>query len=124
MLPINIKDDEGKLVKYAGLIETMVNLRLESKDLEEQAKAKKTEADDLFIGLKDLLQVDVIETSLGTYRWVKKAGGSTFDQAKCKDYLLKKGIDSDLVVAAFKQAQKPKKNSEYAGFFQPGEKER
>jgi hypothetical protein len=100
----------------------MVNLRLQAKALERQSGEKKLEADNLFIGLKDLLNVDVVETDLGTYRWVKKAGGNTFDQGKCKDFLLKKGVNSDLVAEAFMQSQKKKKDSEYAGFFSPGEK--
>lgn len=106
--------NDPEALKYSADIESMVLLRQQQADHEAIAKQMKDSADEIFIGLKNLLMADEITTKEGTYSWVVRGDTESIDTGKLKDALLKMGFDSDRVLEAFKAATVVKKGSQYA----------
>lgn len=103
-----------ELQPYQGELDNMVYLREQSADYERVSKEMKEAADEIFIGLKNLLAVDEILLPTGTYSWVEKVGTDSVDTAKLKTILMQKGINSDIITQAFAEATTRRKSSKYA----------
>jgi len=104
---------------YEDLLREVIGLRVKANKKKDEAKALEEEANGLFQGAAELAGFDAVETDVGTIRVVTKAGSDKLDKAKLKDYLLKKGVDSSLVVEAFKSSTTKGEPSKYVGFFPP-----
>ena len=115
-----LNDPEGKLEPYKGDVEFMVALRQRSADAQKDAEQLKDEADEIFIGLVNLLNVEAIETDEGTYKWITKSGSERLDKKKLKEFLLQKGFDSDTINDAFAHATTVSAESKYAAFYASG----
>lgn len=109
------KEAEG----YEDPIRECVSLRLKANSLKKEAEEIEAQANDLFQGMADLAGFDAVETDAGTIRVVTKSGSNRLNQEKLKDLLVKSGVESDVVVAAFKKATTKGKDSTYVGFFPP-----
>lgn len=93
----------------------IIDIRLKATSLKDQAKELEEQANTLFQGIAEAHGVVSVESDIGTLRMIEKTN-SKLDKDKVKDYLIKKGVDSSIVVDAFKKATKTSK-SKYVGFF-------
>jgi len=104
---------------YEDLLREVISLRVKANKKKDEAKELEEEANGLFQGAAKMAGFDAVETDVGTIRVVTKDGAEKLDKLKLKDNLIKSGVDSDLVVAAFKNATSKGKPTEYVGFFPP-----
>lgn len=114
------QEDKLKLEGFEELARDIFKLRIEAKELEERAEELKEDAKGLYEGLVSATGIEALETDLGTIRMVSRSR-STFDKDALKDYLLKRGVDSDIIANGFKKATKKGKDSESFSFFPPKE---
>lgn len=104
---------------YEDPLRECVRLRVSANTLKEQAKNLEEQANELFKGIADVAGFNAVETDQGTIRVITKAGSEKLDKNKLKDVLVKAGVDSDVVIAAFKKATTKGAESVYVGFFPP-----
>jgi hypothetical protein len=102
---------------YEDALKEVINLRVRANEKKAQAKTMEEEANTIFQGLAEFGKFDSVETNLGTIKIVNKET-NTLDKEKCKDFLIRGGVDSDLVASAFTKALR-KSESSYVGFFPP-----
>lgn len=114
---INTEGLSKKAERHEKAFEEIFNLRLRAQVLKQEAKDLEELANAMFMGLHEAVGVDVVESDVGTLRIISKEN-SRVDQDKVKDYLMKKGVDSDLITDAYTKATK-KSTSTYVGFYPP-----
>jgi len=115
-------DKDEKLAGSEEIIRHCIKERLRAAQMQDEAKEIISQANDLFLTVVTNTGVDVIRTDVGTYRMTQTGGKTSFKKEKAQDYLIKKGVDSTLIAAAFKAATSVGKES-YSPAFYPARKE-
>ena len=118
-MEVKLNELPKKAIVYEKALEEAIDTRLRAKALEEEAKQLKELADVMFMSISEATGILAVESASGTIRVVEKAGAAKLDKGKVKDYLIKKGVDSELVLDAFDKATTTGKPSKSVGFFPP-----
>lgn len=106
---------------YRVLVNSAFEEQLKAKELKETAKALEESAKSKIAFVLDEVGIKKIEADdIGTFNRVTK-GTSNFNKKGMKEWLIKKGVDSDLVINGFK-ANTKKGSSTSINFYPVKEK--
>ena len=109
---------DEKIQDYIDVIQDCISKRHIAKALEDEAAEIKATADSIIMLVISETGVESFESSAGIYKLVKR-NPTSFNKDKCKDLLLKAGVDSDTVVMAFEEATEKKPTTSSMGFYPP-----
>ena len=113
---LTTKDD--KLHDFIDIIQDCIAKRRVAKSMEDEAAEIKATADGIIQLVIAETGIDSFESDAGVYKLVKR-NPPIFKKDICKDYLLKAGVDSDIVVKAFEDATEKKPPTSSMGFYPP-----
>ena len=106
---------------YADIIRHIIYQRILARELEEEAKRIKAEANLLYTGIAKEAGFKSVTSNMGMIYLQETSGKASFKKDLAKDALLKAGVPSDTVVKAFEDATKIGKPSTSVAFRSPEE---
>ena len=117
-MKVTLHTIDEKIQDYADVIQDCISKRHIAKAMEDEAAEIKATADSVIQLVIAETGVDSFESDAGVYKLVTR-NPTSFNKDKCKDLLLKAGVNSDIVVTAFADATEKKPPSSSMGFYPP-----